>query len=192
MRTLFLDIKHPIESRLLDPSTSDDLGGAAKTIHKKLQKPIREFSLEPWDQLLRDQMEVIRNEVHAGRITGVFWLDGDQYGDITEPIFIADGNGVQTEFPMPFDNIFAPSWIIYEDGVAITNWTMKEESGILVCGTAPSGRLTGIGKRKFRVIFRDSSESILSETQLYSSDTDGVYALQNPITLLEVEATNIV
>jgi len=192
MRTLFLDVKRPVESRLLDPSTAEDLGGAAKSINKKLYKPVREFSLEPWDQLLRTQMEIIRNEIHAGRITGVFWLDGDQYGDITEPIFIAEGNGVQTEFPLPFDNVFAPSWVIYVNGVVYTNWTMQEESGVLVCGTAPTGRITGKGKRKFRVIMQNSSESILSESQLYSNDPDGVYALQNPLVFLEVEATNIV
>lgn len=193
MRALFLDPIRPITSKLLDPSQSSDLGGGgAVSISKKLDRPIREFSVASWDTLLKTQMELIRNEIQAGRISGVFWLDGDQYGETTEPIFIAEGNGSQKQFVMPYPNVFAPSWKIWDGIDLITDWTMDEEPGVLVCTTAPSGRITGIGKRKYRVIMIDSSGSILSETQLYSriDDSAGVYSME-PIILREANGVSV-
>ena len=194
MRGLFIDIDYSaggLESRLLDPATRSELGGGAFAINKRLFKPVREFSLKSWDKLFRDQMENIRNEIHSGRITGVFWLDGGQYGEIKEPIFIGEADGQRTEFPMPVDNCFAPSWKIYINGVLNTSWTMAEESGVLIFSTAPTGRVTGTGKRKFRVIIIDDSDSILAENQVYTNKTgDGVYS-QTAIKLLEVEAVNV-
>lgn len=192
MRTLFLDVIRPIDSKLLDPSQSDDLGsGGAISRSPKYDRPIREFSLKSWDTILRDQMEIIRNEIQAGRITGIFWLDGDQYGEITEPIFIGEGNSSQTQFVMPFPNVFAPSWKIWDGRTLKTDWTMDEEPGVITFTSAPIGRLTGIGKRKFRVVIVDSSDSILSESQLYTNtDGEGVYSMQ-PIIFREANGVNI-
>ena len=190
MRTLWLDCQRPIDSKLLDPSSSDRIGGAALSINKRFAKPMREFSLKSWDTLLADQMEIIRNEVHAGRISGVFWLDGDAWGNITEPVYINDADGVQLQYPMPYDNVFAPSWKIYINGILNTGWTMHEQTGVLVFTTAPTGRITGTGKRKFRVVINENSEAILSESQIYSSRTDGVYSM-NALVLMEVEGVNV-
>lgn len=191
MRTLYLDIERPMDTRLLDPSNSEKVGGPVLTINTSFTKPMREFTIRSWNTLLKDQMEIIRNEVHAGRISGVFWFDGEAYGDITEPIYIGDGNNSQTEFPMPFDNVFAPSWEIKVNNVLNTGWTMYEQSGVLVFTSAPTGRITGTGKRKFRVVMTPNSDSLLGESQLYSRSDDGVYTMQ-PITLTEVQAVNIV
>jgi hypothetical protein len=56
--------------------------------------------------------------------------------------------------------------------------------------TAPTGRITGTGKRKFRVILQTSDDSIFSETQLYRNSTDGAYNM-SPLSFLEVEGVNI-
>jgi hypothetical protein len=186
MRTLFLDVNYPIQSKLFDPPTRADVGESAVATSAKLDKPRRQFTLQTWDQLLRDQVENIRNEIHSGRITGVFWFDGGPWGDVTENIFIGEGNSFQKEFPMPFDNVFAPSWLIYVNGVLNTNWTMKEQAGILVFTSAPTGRITGNGKRKFRVVLEDQSESILDETQHHQS----VFGIGS-IILREVQATSV-
>jgi len=191
MRALFLDPIRPIGSKLLDPSQSSDLGGSgALSISKKLDRPIREFNIKSWDTLLKTQMEQIRNEIHAGRISGVFWLDGDQYGETEEPIFIAEGNSAQLQFVMPYPNLFAPSWKIWDGTTLVTTWTIDEEPGVITFQSAPTGRITGIGKRKFRVVMVDSSGSILSETQLYSHLEDGVYSME-PITLREANGVAI-
>ncbi len=191
MKAIFLDIERPMQSRLVDPAISKDLGGGAVSINRRLFKPVREFELKPWEQLLRDQTEILRHIVHESRVTGIFWLDGDQYADIHEPIFIGHGNGVSKEYPMPFNNVFAPSWVIYVNRVPRTDWTMKEEAGILVfSGTAPVGRITGVGKRKFRVIFKPGEDNLLSETQVHTTQKgEGVYSIE-PIRLIEVEGVN--
>ena len=194
IRALFLDPVRPINSKLLDPSQSADLGGGgAVSISKKLDRPIREFSIKSWDTLLRTQMELIRNEIQAGRISGVFWFDADQYGETTEPIFIGEGNSSQLQFVMPYPNVFAPSWKIWDGSTLVTDWTMDDEPGVITFTSAPSGRITGMGKRKYRVIMIDSSGSILSETQLYSRSSDGagVYSME-PIVLREANGVNIV
>jgi hypothetical protein len=191
LRCLFLEVNRPLDSKLLDPVGNEDLGsGGAVSLSKKLDRPIREFTVKSWDQLLRSQIEMIRNEIHAGRITGVFWTDGDQYGDITEPIFIADGNGSQTQFVMPFANVFAPSWKIWVGQALTTTWTMDEEPGVITFTSAPTGRITGLGKRKFRVVMVDNSGSILSESQLVTTSTDGAYSME-PIVLREANAVNV-
>lgn len=191
MRALFLDVNRPLESKLLDPGGNEDLGsGGAVSLSRKLDRPIREFTIKSWDVLLKTQIEIIRNEIHAGRITGVFWTDGDQYGEITEPIYIADGNGNQTQFTMPFANVFAPSWKIWVGQVLTTAWTMDEEPGVITFTSAPTGRITGIGKRKFKVIMVDNSDSILTESQLVTTATDGGYSME-PITLREANSVNL-
>ncbi len=188
MRTLFLDAQRPINSRLLDPPNKQNLGSGTISISQKLEKPMREFSIKSWDQLLRDQIEIIRNEIHAGRITAVAWFDGDQWGDITEPIFIGEGNGAQLEFPMPFDNCFPPSWKIWVNQTLNTSWSMSGD--ILTFTAAPTGRITGIGKRKFRVIVVDNSDAIMSEEQILTSNEEGVYSME-PLVFQEVRATSI-
>lgn len=191
MKALFFDLDGPLDSQLIDPSSIDNVGDGIVAIKKKLFKPKREFGLKSWDTLLKDQMEIIRNAVHSYRITAVFYFDGDFYGEITEPIYIADGNNSQLEFPMPFDNVFASSWIIYVNGTIVTNWTMMEEEGVLVFDSAPTGRITGKGKRKFRVIFKPDQTTLLNESQIYRNTSgDAVYSAQ-PIVLTEVGAVNI-
>ena len=189
MRCLFLDIQRPAASKLTDPSNAQDLGSGNVSISRRFEKPMREFSLKSWERLFRDQMEIIRNEIHAGRITAIANFDGDQWGNITEPIFIAEGNGSQLEFPMPFDNCFPSSWKIWVGQTLNTAWTMPGD--VLTFSSAPTGRITGIGKRWFRVRMVDNSDSVLGESQVYTNtDGDGVYEMED-ITLREVQGTSI-
>jgi hypothetical protein len=190
MKALFIDVQRPIESRLLDPATTEAVGDAVITRSARLPKPRREFTLKSWDTLLATQAELIRNGIHASRITSVFWFDGDKYAEIEERIFIGEGNGSQLEFPLPYNNVFPSSWKIYVNETLNTGWTMRKDSGVIVFSSAPSGRISGLGKHKFRVVMVDESDSILSESQIYSSDQGQVYELA-PITLLEVEGVNV-
>lgn len=187
MRATFLDVSYPLESNLLDPPIRSAMGDSALSTGRKLEKPRRQFVITiAGEYLLSGQMELLRNAIHSARITGVMWYDGGSWNEITEPIWIADGNSVQTEFLMPFDNVYAPSWILYENGVINTGWTMKEQSGVVVFNTAPTGRITGKGKRKFRVVMEDQSDVILKETQHHQQ----VFSM-GTITLREVQAVNI-
>lgn len=191
MKAVFIDVQRPIESKLIDPnSSSQNVGDSAISRLALLTKPRREFTFKSWDTLMGPQAEIIRNWIHMARITGVFALDGDHYGIIEEPIFIAEGNGVQKEYPLPFDNVYPSSWKIWVGTTLNTGWTMKPNSGILVFSSAPTGRITGIGKRWFRVAFDDQEASLLNESQVYSSPEDQVYSLQ-PITLIEVEGVDV-
>lgn len=192
MKALFLDIQPPLESKLLDPRSTQNLGVGALSLSKKLDRPLREFSAKTWEKLLRDQIQILRNEIHAGRVTGVFFTDGDQYGDIVEPIFISDGNGSQTQFLMPFPYVHAPSWKIWDNQTLKTDWVMDEEVGSITFTAAPVGRITGIGKRKFKVVIIDNSESLLNESQIYKNNSgEGVYE-HTAIVLREVFGVNVV
>lgn len=185
MRTLLIDAQRPIESRLLDPANKESTGNAAYSISRKYEKPMREFSVKSWDTMLRDQIEIIRNEIHAGRVTATAWFDGDQWGNVRKPIFIAEGDGIQEEFPMPFDNCFPSSWKIWVNQTLTTTWAMVGDT--LIFTSAPSGRITGIGKHKFRVIIVDNAESLLTESQIYTNtEEQGVYSM-TPIVLREVQ-----
>jgi len=189
MRAFFIDPQRPIESRLLDPISNEVLGEMVLSLSNKLQKPRREIRINSWDTLLQDQIEQIRNEIHGGRGTGVFFLDGDIWATINYPIFVGNGNGVQTEFPLPINDAFPSSWKFWDNQTLKTDWTMVRDPATVVFTAAPTGRITGTGKRKFRVILQTSDDSIFTETQLYRNTTDGVYSM-NPLVFLEVEAIN--
>jgi len=189
MRALFLDIERPIESRLLDPSSSEKLGQGATSRSASLAKPIREFTLKSWDTLLLAQAEKIRNEIHAARITGVFWLFINGYNEATEPIFIGQGNGSQTEFPAPYNDILAPTWKLYVNQTLTTGWTAPGGDTFKFI-SAPTGRITGIGKRKFRVVITENNESILSESQIFSGPDGSVYVIE-PLIFTEAEGVNV-
>jgi hypothetical protein len=161
VRGLFFDINFPMDSNLVDPGIRASIGNSVVSTGIRYEKPRRRFVIRTWDSLLKEQIAILRNEIHAARVTSVLWFDGGSYGDIIEPIFISEGNGLQTEFAMPVDNVFAPSWLIYVNGVLNTAWSMREQSGILVFAVAPTGRITGKGKRKFRVILEDEGDSLL-------------------------------
>ena len=188
MRHLILDPSLPIESRLLDAANTDGLGGGAISRSIGFCKPYREFTIKSWENLLQDQAEIIRNAIHGGRITAVYWLQIAGYDTITEPIFIADGNNVQLEFPTPFNDIYAPSWILKVNQTVVTNWTCVGDTFVFT--SAPSGRITGTGKRRYRVIIQANNDSLLNEQQLFVSDEGQVYSLA-PVVFTEVEGVNI-
>jgi hypothetical protein len=186
MRGIFIDIQRPLDSKLIDPLEVNSLGEAAVSLVNKLSKPRREFSIRSWDTLLQSQIEQIRNEIHAGRSTGVFFTDGDIWADITEPMFVANGNGIQKQIPLPVDNIFPSSCSFYDNGVLKTDWTIIRDPATVVFTAAPTGRITFTGKRKFRVVLTANDGSIFSESQLYRNEDDGVYNFQ-PLVFIEVE-----
>lgn len=188
MRAMFLDVQRPIGTRLLDPSSTSNLGQGAISRSQSLAKPMREFTIRSWDTLLLEQAENIRNELHAARITGVYWLYIDTYNEATTPIFIGQGNGSQTQFPAPYNDVRRDSWILYVNGTINTGWTVNGD--VFVFSSAPTGRITGIGKRKFRVMLADETESLVSESQLYKGDDGSVYNIE-PIVLKEVEGVSI-
>lgn len=190
MRAIFIDIERPLESRLLDPVNMQGLGDMAISVQTKTTRPRREFSIKSWDTLLEQQMELIRNEIHAARAIAVFWLDGDKYADINEPMFVANGNGSQTEFPLPVNNVFPSSCKFWDNQTLKTDWTMISEPAVVSFTAAPTGRITFVGRRKFRVMQRNDNETLLAESQLYSNTTDGVYSFQ-PLNLIEVEGVNV-
>jgi hypothetical protein len=189
MRALFIDIQRPLDSKLLDPINSEQLGENAISMSNKLTKPRREFSIRSWDTLLQAQVEQIRNEIHGARSTGVFFIDGDIWAEINEPMFVANGNGIQKQFPLPVDNIFPSSCQFYDNGVAKTDTTFVRDPATVIFTAAPSGRITFTGKRKFRVIMVPSDTGIFNESQLFRDDDDGAYTVQ-PLVFTEVEAVN--
>ena len=188
MRALFLEVERPISSKLLDPVQSKRIGDGALSRSASLFKPMREITIKSWDQLLRPQLEKIRNEIAAGRITGTFWLRIDSFGgDMHEPMFIAEGDGVNTQFPMPVNNVYPNSWVITVSGVTVTAWTMTADT--ITFTSAPTGRIEGYGKRKFKVMLQES-ESILEETEIYRNDTEAVGSV-TPLVFIEVEGVNV-
>jgi hypothetical protein len=190
MRAIFIDIQRPLESKLLDPVTSQSLGGMVTSLNIKLDKPRREFNVRSWDTLLHQQMELLRNEIHSGRANGVYWLDGEKYGFIEEPMFVANGNSVQKQFQLPVNNVFPSSCKFWDNQTLKTDWTINSEPAIVTFTSAPTGRITFIGKRKFRVIQKVENDVLLAESQLFSNTTDGVYTAE-PINFIEVEAVDI-
>lgn len=190
MRAVFIDIQRPIDSKLNDPTNSQSLGGMVMSVNTKLTKPRRDFSIRSWDTLLANQIELIRNDMHSSRSSAVFWLDGDVWANINEPMFVANGNGVQTQFPMPVDNIFASSCKFWDNQTLKTDWTLISDPATVTFTAAPTGRITFIGKRKFRVMLSENQDTLLSESQLWSNSTDGVYSMQ-PLNFIEVEAVNV-
>lgn len=189
MRAFFIDPQRPIESRLLDPVAAQNLGGASVSLAAKLEKPRREITVKSWDTLLQAQVEQIRNEIHAARSTGVFFVDGDIWATIEYPMFVANGNGVQKQFPLPVNDVFPSSSKFWDDQTLKTDWTMVRDPATVTFTAAPTGRITWIGKRKFRMIIIPSEDSIFNESQLYRNSTDGVYSMA-PLIFLEVEGVN--
>lgn len=190
MRAIFIDVQRPLDSKLLDPVDTQSLGGMVTTLTTKLARPRREFGVRSWDTLLHQQIELLRNEIHTGRANGVYWLDGDKYSEINEPMFIGNGNGVQLQFPLPINNVFPSSCKFWDNQTLKTDWTLSTEPAVVTFTSAPIGRITYVGKRKFRVIQKVDNDTILSESQIFSSDTDSAYTAE-PIIFLEVEGVDI-
>ena len=189
MRALFIDIQRPLESSLRDPLINNQLGDAAVSIANVYPKPRREFRVKSWDTLFQAQIEQIRNEVHAARSSGTFYVDGDIWAEINYPMFVANGNGVQKQFPLPIDNVFPSSCKFWDDTTLKTDWTMIKDPATVVFTAAPTGRITFTGKHKFRCIMIPAEESIFTESQLYRSTEEGVYNFSG-IVFREVEAIN--
>ena len=189
MRAIFIDIQRPLDSKLLDPLITNQLGEAAVSLSNTYPKPRREFRVQSWDTLLQAQIEQVRNEIHGARSTGTFFVDGDIWAEINVPMFVANGNGVQTQFPLPVDNIFPSSCKFWDNTEVKTDWTMVRDPATVTFTAAPTGRITFTGKRKFRCIIAATEDSIFSESQLYRNTEDGVYSFTG-IVLREVEAVN--
>ena len=190
MRAIFIDIQRPLDSKLVDPVNSQSLGGMVMSVNTKLTKPRRDFSIRSWDNLLASQIELLRSDLHGSRSGGVFWFDGDVWSNINEPMFVANGNGSQLQFQLPVDNVFPSSCKFWDNQTLVTDWTMNSDPAIVTFTSAPTGRITFIGKRKFRIMMADNQDTLLSESQLWSDGTDGVYSMQ-PINFVEVEAVSV-
>lgn len=190
MRALFIDIQRPLESKLLDPINQEQIGEGVISMSAKLSKPRREFTVNSWDTLLQAQIEQIRNEIQGARGTAVFYLDGDIWAEINEPMFISNGNGVQKQFPLPVDNIFPSSCKFWDNQTLKTDWTIIRDPATVTFTAAPTGRITFVGRRKFRVINTPSDSGIFNESQLYRNEDEGAYSM-SPLVFLEVEAINI-
>lgn len=189
MRAIFIDIQRPLDSSLLDPLVTNQLGESAISMASKFPKPRREFKVKSWDMLLEAQIEQIRNELHAARGAGVFFIDGDVWSEINVPMFVANGNGSQKQFPLPIDNVFPSSCKFWDDTSVKTDWTIVRDPATVTFTAAPSGRITFTGKHKFRVALASSEDGIFSESQIFRNTEDGVYSF-SAIVLREVEAVN--
>lgn len=98
-----------------------------------------------------------------------FYFDGGGALEISNPIFLFLGDGATTQFSLPFDNLFGPTWSFFENGIPKTDWTLTEASGALTFTTAPANNseISGKGKRKAKVKFWFGGDAVYSRSEFF-------------------------
>lgn len=171
MNALLLDPAYPIGLRPIDPTRRDPVGGGAYNTIDQWAKPKNEFTIKcPQNDL--DMAEALYAFYLRHRGSNPFLFDGAGRCEITVPQLFFIGNGTDDEFMLPFENLLAPTWVLYQNDAVMAGsaWTMDEPSGLVTFLSAPAtnAQIKGKGKWMSKCIFWGDGESMFSSEEFAS------------------------
>jgi len=169
MNALIIDPDYPVQIRPIDPTRRDPVGGGALSIIDQWAKPKNEFTLVfPTNDIAAAEALYAFYLRHRG--SNPFWFDGAGRCEITVPQVFWIGDGVTTEFMLPFDNLLISTWVFYQNGAPHTGWTMDEASGLVTWSSPPViyVQISGKGKWLSKCVFWGDGESLYSSAEFAS------------------------
>lgn len=183
MRTILVNPNFPVGSSLVDPVLQSPVGRNLFFYRAIQKRPRQRFTLA---FVANDQyeMESIRElAIFNGGYTPM-WFDGHTLAETVAPMLVWIGDGVTTEFILPFKNVFPPTCVFTEDGIVKSDWTMPDdgESGITAFTTAPvsGSEVRWQGSRKIKV------RLIVADDAVYGSEERADAIFQESIQLEEI------
>lgn len=181
MNSLIITPSFPIGVRAIDPTRRDNIGGGALALLDQWARPKHEFILRFPDND-RQAADALYAFYLRHRGSTPFLFDGAGRCEIVEPQVFFVGDGTQTDFFLPFENLLANTWVFYSGGAVRSDWTMDEASGLVTWTTAPAAneQIAGKGKRWAKCVFWGEGDNI------YSSEEFTTLLFRDGITLREV------
>ena len=148
-------------------------GPDAVALERRTETAIWEWSIESENEnsvIMVDHQDMLRYNM-GDKVT---LFDGGANSSILNRVFVGYGNGTQTQFLLPYRNIYAPSLVISVNNTVTTGWTLSGKS--LTFNSAPANlALIHIEKARmrFKAYFVVDTEKMYQMTDMFKSFSSG-------------------
>ena len=136
MRTWIIQSDQPVEAKIKARAIQTASGGGAVALHETWDRKIIEWTIQSTLEI-REQMEHHQDMILYHKGGKVFWFDGGENGDIRNPMFLGYGDGVRTDFFIPYRFVYAPSLVMRVNYAVDSGWTLTESTGLVRFSTPP-------------------------------------------------------
>jgi hypothetical protein len=161
----------PVET---DATTYKDDVTDAFEFRRKLTRVLKRWEIvTPGTQEGLDELSGFLDLIHGDT---PFWFDGAGTVEVTTPILIHMGNGVITDIRLPHRNVTVASTVIYQNGVATSDWQPLGGDGVhmdMIRMTSAPGLYAQIKakyRRKCKVVLE--TESGISRERVFRDVSD--------------------
>ena len=176
MKGVMLQGYDPPSMSILAPQITSDLGGGLFPSHRRWHKSYHEFRYNFVVQR-RERADEFRHVVRHLQGDTEFYFDGGEWGDLTEPIHIAYGDGSKSQFELPDADVLASSFVLYNNKILEPRWTLDADAGMVTTGFVPASgdELTALYKRLFRckIISTGDSRELMTEVDSFKFRSTG-------------------
>jgi len=186
---IFASPLHILPQKLDMPVDRDPVGNSVEYIRRKRLRARSSWELEvPGKQELLEPLWGLLEYAQGDR---AIWFDGAGFGEVTEPIMVGEGDGVNQDFNLPHQYVFTASLIVYYGGAVTAAWSPLGGDGISTCGAihftgvpATGMPITAKYRRKCKCLLQVEQDTTRSRVyRSYSSSSDTIHSLK--FTLVE-------
>ena len=137
MKAWIIQSDQPVSARVKAAAMQTSTGGGAVALHKLWSRRLMEWNITSTKEN-RAQMEHHQDMLLYHKGVVVFWWDGGINGRVENRLFLGYGNGVDTDFFIPYRFVFAPSLVVSVNYATESAWTLVESTGMVRFVTAPA------------------------------------------------------
>lgn len=176
MKTWRLQSNEPIQIKLMAMALQTAIGPESMALDQRQETGIWQWTASSSGEN-ENEMQEHQDFIRFNKGAKFFWFDGSSVQRIKSRVFVGTGNGVRTQWQMPYRWICESSLVISVNYATNTNWTLSGKG--IIFGSAPAdGALIHIEECivRFKCFMVVDNNTLYELTDAYKS-----YSSQNMV-----------
>jgi hypothetical protein len=175
MHTAFISPTHVLPEEVQMPTLKDPVGSGEVSLRRQYLRALRRWELTIPAQ--HDKLDPFQGFLEMVQGDVPFWFDGAGMLEVVEPIPIAVGDGITSEFALPHRHIFVSSAVFYLNGALFTAWSPVGNGVVMdsfICDSAPAANAIITAKYRRKALVIQETEQVGQRQRVFrNQDNEG-------------------